>query len=213
MTAESLVPVNMSANALHAEVKNQGGGDVPVAPIERLHQPAAKNLATWEQESYQLSATLASKVGFPIWSASTNDTVKVMLFGTSRYLDVVDNDHTYRYGVSIRVLLEIVDSKNDAKMSLPAIAAQVELGVVQANSQLIVTGYTGEIGNLLPKWQAFDVDAYSDYMNAVSALQTKIFSDPANAKPVLLSASLASKLTAASGGVSRVRWFSSRSAD
>src|SRR5207253_2343062 len=113
---------------------------------------------------------------------------------TSRYSDVRLSGHVYRYGVAIRVLLEVLQSKDQAKLSLPAIAAQVELGLVQANSQLLVMGYVGSIGAQLPAWQEFDVTAFADYMAAVTKLQDLVFGDLANTRPVLLNSSLAADL-------------------
>jgi hypothetical protein len=194
--AESLAPVNVSLPALTAAVAQKRGAG-PTEDLETSAQvevPSADSLATWQQESYQLDAKFAASVGFPLWGAETTDHLKVMLFGISRYEDVRSGVHVYRYGVAIRVLLEIFDSENQAKVSLPAIAAQVELDILQANSQLIVLGYVGNIGPQLPDWQAFDVNNYANYMAAVSKLQAQVFGDVANTKPVLLSSTLASEL-------------------
>jgi len=201
----ALIPVNMPAEALSAQVAFAGraetagvGGNVPSAPEpfpppESI--PSAETLSTWEQESYEIAPSLAASVGFPLWGVTLSEKLRVMIFGTSRYTDVLHGNFTYRYGVAIRVMLEILDSENQAKLSIPAIAAQVELDMVQANSQLIVSGYVGKIGSQLPKWQTFDVNTYASYLATVSSLQSTIFDDNDNIKPVLLGSTLASKLT------------------
>ena len=212
----ALIPVNMPPQALSAQVAIAGKDTTPIAdgtPQAPQAVPSADtikvgDLSTWEQESYEIAPSLAASVGFPLWGANLNEKLRVMLFGTSRYVDIQKDDYTYRFGVSIRVMLEILDSENNAKISLPAIAAQVELDIVQANSQLIVAGYTGNIGNQLPSWQTFDVNSYSSYMATVSKLQDTIFGDPDNIKPVLLGSTLASKLTKSDTDLKTGSWLS-----
>lgn len=141
-----------------------------------------------------MSANAALTLGFPLWGANAAVQTKVIVFGVSRYIDKTDGSQTYRFGVAIRVILEILDLKGDAKLSLPGIAAQVELGLLQASSRLIVSGYKGNIGEQLPAWQSFDVKSYSDYFVAISNLQKTIFNDSANLVPVLLSTTLATQI-------------------
>jgi hypothetical protein len=50
-----------------------------------------------------------------------------------------------------------------------------------------VRGYQGnDLGGLLPNWQSFGVDSYSQYMSAVSDLQKAIMGDAGNIQPELL---------------------------
>lgn len=196
---QGLLPVNLSAGSLHAAVARskepaaaQDEGPVAVHPSPDV--PAPEQLSMWEQENYQFSASAAGSLGFPLWSSSTDDRARIILFGVSRYSDVDSGRHTYRYGVAIRVLIEILDFKVAAKASLPAIAAQVQLGDLQASSLLMVSGYAGNISATLPAWQDFDVKSYSDYFAAITNLQKIIFDDTANIRPVLLGSTLAAGL-------------------
>lgn len=204
-----LVPVNIPAEALSAQVAVSAGSDGDgAAPPALPSIPNPQDLSTWQQEIYEIAPSLAASVGFPLWSVEADEKLRVMLFGTSRYLDVPAGNYTYRYGIAIRVMLEIFDSENKAKLSLPAIAAQVELDVIQANAQLIIAGYTGNIASQLPSWEAFDVNSYTSYMAAVSTLQKTIFGDMENTKPALLGSTLASKLKETDSDVKTGSWLS-----
>ena len=198
VSTTGLLPVSMSAAGLTAAAAREGdqsGG----GPGEDQIPQDGSSLANLQQESYQLEASFAAKLGFPVATMSTDDKLKVMLYGLTRYRDVVHEKHTYRYGVAIRVLLEIYDDQLDADLTLPVVAAKAQLGVVSASAQLLLYGYTGDLSETLPNWQSFDVKSYADYLKSVSALQVKVFGDPSNMRPVLLSSSLASKLKPAKG--------------
>src|SRR5664279_2708957 len=142
--SHGLLPVNLTTGGLRTSVARAGlsgaaAGEPDATAQEAIQVPEASDLSMWEQENYQLTASAAGSLGFPLWSASTDDHVKIILFGISRYCDLSSGEHTFRYGVAIRVLLEILDVKGDAKLGLPAIAAQVELGDLQASSLLLVS--------------------------------------------------------------------------
>lgn len=206
---ESLLPVNLSASVLDeaAGRPEQGRGRAKGASKSTLKIPTASQLGDWQQESYQLSSDLAVKLGFPIGSGDAAEKMRILLFGTSRFKDVQVDGHTHRYGVAIRVLVEISSTEATVKLSPPTIAAQVELGIVQATSQLLVTGYTGDISDEMPDWQSFDVNAYADFMNSVNAVKAKVFKDAAHIKPELLSSTLAPQLKLEHHKAGRIPWF------
>jgi hypothetical protein len=118
------------------------------------------------------------------------------MFGTSRWADVDSGDgHVYRFGVSLRVMVDLEARNFKAGLTLPQIAADVEVSDATASAQLIVRGYSGAaLGKLLPPWQSFDVDSYAQYMAAISAIQTVIFDDPGGVVPELLSTTLAEQI-------------------
>lgn len=185
----SLLPVNISPGTL---VQSQPDGAAGLTAPEPNTIPQPADLALWEQESYELTAEVAVTLGFPVWGIDSKTDARVMIFGVSRYADVESGGHTFRYGTAIRVLLEIIDTENKAQLTLPAIAAQVQLNALQANSQLLISGYVGNISADLPAWQSFDVQTYSDYMASINKLQAQIFGDTANMRSVLLSSTAAS---------------------
>ena len=185
--APDLLPVSISAEGLKTVTGIPGAvpGAIPGVPEDGSQLPIL------QQESYQMQASLAAKLGFPIASMSTDDKLIVMLYGVTRHADVVDNGHTYRYGAAIRVLLEIYSEELDGDLTLPVVAAKAQLGAVSASAQLLVYGYVGDLAQELPSWQSFDVNSYADYLKAVSAVQRQVFRDTAKIRPVLLSSTLA----------------------
>lgn len=198
MPTAGLMPVSMSAAGLTAAATPEGEESVGGPDQDQIPQDGS-SLANLQQESYQLDASLAAALGFPVATMSTDDKLNVMLYGLTRYRDVVHKRHTYRYGVAIRVLLEIYDDQVGGDLTLPVIAAKAQLGVVSASAQLLLYGYTGDLSDTLPNWQSFDVNSYADYLKSVSALQGRVFGDPSKMRPVLLSSTLASTLRPAKG--------------
>jgi hypothetical protein len=90
------------------------------------------------------------------------------------------------WGISVR--LAVATNKWDVKASLtiPAIAAAVELGMATASAAIDVRGYKGDLSDLLPKPTSLDVTTYASYIHAFGLIQQKIFADVANQVPELL---------------------------
>lgn len=211
--AESFLPVNLSSGQLVAgepgpSTFGESGTTGHALDVDQgtPTPPQATELSHWEQESYQLNVRLAAALGFPVGGIEAEGAATVLLFGTSRYRDVSFKGHSYRYGVAIRALLQIQAFKGDLKLSLPAVAAQVELGLVEASSQLLISGYRGNLSASLPHWQSFDVDSYSDFVTSVNSIQAKVFSNPDDVEPVLLSSTSAAKLRQPEDKASRFNW-------
>lgn len=203
---QTIVPVNVSGEDL-AAITTERDPNATAPTLPDASQLTLKDLGNWQQDSYELSVAMAGSVGFPLWSASTDNHVKCMVFGVSRFTDLRSGGHIFRYGIAIRVFLEMLDVKGDTKFSLPAIAAQVELGLIQSNSELIIRGFTGDLGPLMPEWQEFDVNSYARFMEKVNTIQTKIFSDPDSAQPRLLSSTLAHETVDDGDHARKSRWF------
>lgn len=190
-TIQNLLPVSLSTEGLKTAAGAVNG--------TALKPPEPNELSSLQQESYQLQAGFAAQLGFPVASLSTDDKLSIMIFGVTRYSDVVDQKHTFRYGVAIRVLLEIYSEQLDGDLTLPMIAAKAQIGAVSASAQLLLYGYTGDVADTLPSWQSFDVDSYADYLRSISALQKQVLRDTDHIKPVLLSSTLAAELHPSGG--------------
>jgi hypothetical protein len=122
------------------------------------------------------------------------------MFGTSRWTDIASGGHTYRFGVALRAIVVVSDIKGDGALTLPVVAAKVELEGARASAQLLVRGYKGSgLGDLLPAWQTFGVDSYGQYMTAISALQKQIMKDAGNIQPELLATTVVSRKVPAPG--------------
>lgn len=175
-----MVPVNMSAEDVRAAAGLDAGTAAPAAPD-------AGDLDNWAQEAYSLSVSGAADLGFPVGNITATFKRDALMFGCSRYKDVVSDGHTYRFGVALRAIVVVSDIKGSGALTLPVVAAKVELEGARASAQLLVRGYKGnDLGDLLPSWQSFGVDSYAQYMKAVSDIQKTIMEDAANIQPELL---------------------------
>jgi hypothetical protein len=188
-----MTPVNLSVADVHAAAGLAPGIEAPVAPD-------AAELDNWSQEAYSLSVSAAGDLGFPVGNLSASFQRDALMFGSSRWKDVVSSEHTYRFGVALRALIVVSDIKGGGALTLPVVAAKVELEGARASAQLMVRGYKGSaLGGLLPAWQSFGVDSYAQYMGAVSAMQKSIMEDAANVDPELLATTALSPKVPVSG--------------
>lgn len=174
-----MTPVNMSVEGVHAAA-GLASHPVPTAPT-------AEELSNWAQDNYSVSISAAVSLGFELGNVGVSAQHDALMFGASRWKDVVSGEYTYRFGVALRALVVVSDIKISGALTLPVVAAKVELEGARASAQLTVRGYTGsDLGGLLPTWQSFGVDSYAQYMTAVSTLQKTIMGDAANIQPELL---------------------------
>ena len=188
-----MTPVNMSVEGVHAAAGLPSNHQMPVAP-------SAAELDNWTQENYSLSVSAAANLGFPIGSVDSSVQHQALMFGAARWKDVVSGAHSYRFGVELRALVVVSDIKADGGLTLPVVAAKVEIEDARASAQLMVRGYVGsDLGALLPTWQSFGVDSYAQYMAAVSSLQKAVMSDAANIQPELLATTVFSHKAADPG--------------
>jgi hypothetical protein len=184
-----VLPVNVTEDTLVARANALAGVTAVVPAV-----PDVSQLASWSQENYQLEADAAASLGFPVVHLASQLRHRLCIFGASRWCDVSSGDgHVYRFGVSLRVLIEIESKENQDDLTLPNIAASVQLGTATASAQLIVRGYSSpSVGKLLPPWQSFSVDSYAQYMSAISAIQSEIMANDDSVVPQLLASTIAS---------------------
>jgi len=167
-----LVPVNISAPAAMELARSTGAdaaslGAAPTAP-------SADTLCNWTQENRSLSVHAAANLGFPVGDVDVSGDRQILIFGSSKWADVQSGAHSYRFGVSIRVVVQASDLKTKGSLTLPLVAADVEANGARASAELIVRGFKGSLGAQLPKWQSFGVEQYSQYMEAVSRIQETV---------------------------------------
>src|SRR5271166_5329384 len=157
-----MTPVNMSV----ADVRAAAGLG---AEAEEPAVPSGDELDNWAQEAYSLSVNAAADLGFPVGNISATFQRDALMFGSSRWKDVVSGDHTYRFGVALRAIVVVSDNKGST------------------------------LGGLLPAWQSFGVDSYGQYMTAITGLQKAIMEDAGNIQPELLATTVLSPEVPAPG--------------
>ena len=189
----AITPVNLSVQDVHAAA---GLG----ADVEAPAVPGADDLDNWAQEAYSLSVSAAANLGFPVGNITASFQRDALMFGVSRWKDVTSGDCTYRFGVALRAIVVVSDIKGNGALTLPVVAAKVELEGARASAQMLVRGYKGSaLGGLLPAWQSFGVDSYGQYMTAISEMQKQIMGDAGNIEPELLATTVMSPKVPAPG--------------
>jgi hypothetical protein len=153
--------------------------------------PAGKDLPDWAQYQFTLEASRAAKLGFPVGSvgASTSDRVMIREFSRSIQRKHANPDREVRYGVALRLVVEVANLEADAKFDLAWLAAQVELNNKSASARLDISGFVDEqIGDLLPPigHDQFNVDSYVKMMQSLTDIQKLIASKPDGIVPAAL---------------------------
>jgi len=106
---------------------------------------------------------------------------------TVRSTTVTKGDRTELWGCGFRFIVEVSDIELTSKLTLPAIAASMEVTALEASVRLEVKGYPGnEMWDVIPSPKPLDVDTYRMYMDAVDKIQKAFGSNPDKAVPVLL---------------------------
>jgi hypothetical protein len=98
------------------------------------------------------------------------------------------NGETYRFGVAVEATIHVTVDHFEGGLTLPTVAANVQLGYSAASSDLAVRGYAfGPAKTVaVPPWGSFSVDSYADFQKAVDAIVSSVLFDNDNIQPVLL---------------------------
>jgi hypothetical protein len=205
--ATSLVPVNLSVADVHAVAHAATGAELPDAG--EVTVPTAGDLSNWAQEAYSLDVSAATNLGFPVGNLSATYKRQALMFGSSRWRDITTEGHSYRFGVALRAIIVVTEVKGAGTLTLPVLAAKVELEGARATAQLMIRGYkSSKLAPRLPNWQSFGVDSYAQYLKAVSDIQQLILSDEGGIEPELLATTVLSpSLPSAASAVGSVFAF------
>jgi hypothetical protein len=91
-----------------------------------------------------------------------------------------------RFGVSLRLVVEVSDLKFEFNLSLPLIAAAADANLCEAHASLLIMGYKGDLAAQLPKPQRLTGETIDSYLTGVSKLQDVVFKTREDYDPVLL---------------------------
>jgi hypothetical protein len=179
----------------------------PGAPIAGIPQNGA-DLGELSQDEYNLEESAALSLGFSV--ATLEDSAKhdVLIFQAARFKDVAVQGATYRFGVSVEATIVVTTDKFQGSLTLPVVAANVQLSFAKASSTLAVRGYLPQANKPihLPAWGSFDVGSYADFQAVVSKLQDAVLFDNDNIRPVLLATTEQPQQNAA--GKAKPHWYS-----
>jgi hypothetical protein len=178
------VPAQPGGQAEHAAGLQQGS--TLQIPADIKIPLTGDDLGELSQEEYNLEQSGAISLGFSVFNLAPSGTHDVLIFQVSRYKDVADQDDTFRFGVAVEATITVTTEKFQGGLTLPAVAANVQLSNATASSTLAVRGYLPKAPLELPAWGSFDVGSYTDFQNTVSQLQKSVLFDNKNIQPVLL---------------------------
>ncbi len=145
------------------------------------------SLASWETRVYQYDRTTAADFGFTMGSVKATANSRLLVMDTTRSKSIKAGDRTELWGCGYRFQIEVSDISLTTKLTLPAIAAAMEVTALEASVRLEVKGYTGnEMWTVIPAPRPLDVDTYRTYMGAVEQIQAAFAQHPESTVPVLL---------------------------
>jgi hypothetical protein len=165
-----------------------GGGGGGSSPIDGCaNPPKAGELSDWAQFDYDLDARAAAKLGFVFGATSVTASQRLLIREFARSSICNSNGKTYRYGTSVRLIVRINMIAITGSLSLSMVAAETQVGRMQAESHLNVVGYVGNrLANMLPPFRTFNVDAYAEMSTKMNDIKRLIGEDVENIRPVKL---------------------------
>lgn len=173
-------------------------GPTEAAPLgggECASIPRADELSDWAQEDFDLDARLAGKLGFGVGGAGLETSHRLLIREFSRSATCTGPDGVrYRYGTAVRLVVKVASTDVRTGLTIALVAAETQVGRMQAESTLRVVGYAGEkLAALLPPFRTFNVDAYAELSTRMNDVKRLIGGDVANIRPVKLGVEIAAE--------------------
>lgn len=175
-----------------------------IASPETIDQPPVQraDLANWDYRIYQFEYEAAVEAGFSVGSVKVKGGYKLLVIDAARSRDVVNGEKRETWGYGYRLLVEVNNTDSMGSLTLPAIAASVQLRTAEAQVWLQVNGWVGdELWGELPAPKPLDVDSYRAFLEVASRIQKSFATHPDKAIPVKLAKGEAQSLAA--DGVTR----------
>jgi hypothetical protein len=149
--------------------------------------PAAADLENWQIRDDQLTYDAALKMNLPIATVDASFSRRVVLRDICRYTERTAGNVVTVWGVAVRLTVTVWSAKLDGRLTLPMVAAQAQLGMVNTSADLRILGFkNNEVGKLLPKFETLDVGSYGEYTKASDAVVAFISKRESNIVPVVL---------------------------
>jgi hypothetical protein len=209
----ALLPTRL-AIAMHVPdaVGSQQTGqlDAKAPAVNNVQAPDVHELDQFSQEQYNLNDSMALSLGYSLFSLSDNANHVLLVFQAARFKDLVSEGETYRFGVAIEAAITVTTNSFKGGLTLPVVAANVQLNFASASSEVSLRGYRPPPSSppILPTWGSFDVSSYTDFQEAISKMQQNVLFDDNNIVPVLIATTSAPATVEAPAG-SRKHWYNS----
>ena len=151
--------------------------------------PAADDLGEIVATTYSLSIEAAGRLNIPVFgNASGSLSRQVVVYEWSRFRDVGQPDgSTQRWGFAIRFCVTVTKAAGEATVSLPVLAAEAQLGRVEAGWTMQVKGISGpKIREAVLAPEELDVETYIKARNSMQEIIAAIGDADTVIKPELL---------------------------
>jgi hypothetical protein len=171
-----LKPVEFSAVDDGGNGSGNGGTAKPLPPRSgRRARIRTRPLPSdWESHVYQLERDAALDLGFTVGSVKASANTRLLVMDTVRAETIRRGRRTQRWGCGYRLQIEISDITATGRLTLPAIAASVEIGQAEASIMLQVKGYPkDDLWDVIPDPKPLDVESYKNYLEAAARIKHK----------------------------------------
>lgn len=161
--------------------------DVQLENASEVSGVTVGDLDTWQSLDDQLSVDAAAEAGFGVVKVEAGYQGRVIVRDVSMSCRRTVQGRECDIGASVRLIIKIIGLDLKGDLSLPAVSAKVELGLLRASADLRVVGVTNvAIFGAFPSFEKLDVEAFGKYTAAQDSIRKLITKDPSNIKPTLL---------------------------
>lgn len=170
-----------------------GARDPNVIPVPAgcAHPPTTSaELTKLSQDITFLSRSAAVSLGLTVANLTTSGEQRVWVSEQTRHADCAGaGGAQFRYGTSVRLIVHFSVVQASSKLTLPVIAAEAQLGNVEARVSLSIVGFKGNLPSetQIP-WQPFNVETYGVIMERAAKARDYVFAEAnaASIAPVLI---------------------------
>ena len=177
LTANVPNDVKALVSSLKHTSNSAGSGAVAFA----LETPSKELMVLdrWDVQSHQYKTDVDVKTSLVsrLFSANADVSHFGLVQEAKRYCiqSTDDTNRKVEFGVAVRLSVAVLDSKFNAELTLPAIAATAQLTDLRARIALSVDGYIGPLGEMLPAPDNLNVENLAVYTDAFKSIQALVF--------------------------------------
>jgi hypothetical protein len=159
-------------------------GEIKPRRLRCSSPPQATELGQLLDQRFEVHSRFAAELGGAFFSVSASGRRLIIVQDFYRAAPCQTEDGTdVLYGASVRLLIGVSGFEANAKLTLPVIAAAVQLGNMQARYRLEMKGYRGKVGDLLAEPDELNVETYIKLIQSVRELRKRIADDTSNIFP------------------------------
>jgi hypothetical protein len=173
------------------EITDKGDGLEPSDRIARSVEsqaPDVSELSEVQSRSYSLTSDMAGKLKIQVAELSASRSSSVSVLEWSKHKDIQQDDGSiHRWGCAARFCVSVNKMQGQGSMALPFLAAEAQLGKIEAQWTMQLRGVSGEkIEKLVLPPSPLDVETYVVANQAMSQIAATFHDDTTVLKPMFL---------------------------